>query len=73
MQCHQWLSRAEGNDAAHRIIGRDANRYAVTGDDLDAEAPHPAAQLSEHLVAGVTLHAIKTTGVHRYDGSLHID
>ena len=73
MQCHQKLSCAERDDAAHRIVGRDANRYAVTGDDLDAEAPHPAAQLSEHLMAGIALHAIQTTRVHSNYGSLHID
>ena len=73
MQCHQQLSCAERDDAAHRIVRRDANRYAVTGDDLDAEAPHPATQLSEHLMAGIALHAIQTTGVHRHHGSLHID
>ena len=73
MQCHQKLSCPECDDAAHRIVGRDANRYAVTGNNLDAEAPHPAAQLSEHLMAGIALHAIQTTGVHRHYGSLHID
>jgi len=73
MQCHQQLSCAERDDAADRIVGRDANRYAVTGDDLDAETPHPAAQLSEHFVAGIALDAIQTSRVHRYYSSLHID
>ena len=73
MQCHQLLSRAESNDAAHWIVGRDAHRHAVTGDNLDAKAPHPAAQLCEHLVAGIALHAIQTPGVHRHYGSLHVD
>jgi hypothetical protein len=73
MQCHQWLSCAEGNDAADGIVGRDANRHAVTGDNLDAEAPHPAAQLGEYLVAGITLHSIQAAGMYCHHRSLHVD
>jgi hypothetical protein len=75
MQSHQLvrLSRAEGNDAADRIVRRDANRHAVTGNDLDAETPHPAAQLGEHFMTGITLHSIQPAGMHRHYGSLHVD
>ena len=73
MQCHQKLSCAECDDAPHRIVGRDANRYAVTGNDLDTEAPHPAAQLSEDFMARIALHAIQAAGMHRNNRSLHIN
>ena len=69
----EQLSGAECDDAADRIVGRDAHRHAVTGDDLDAEAPHPAAQLGEHFVTRVALHAIESAAVHGDDGTLHID
>jgi hypothetical protein len=29
--------------------------------------------LGEHLVTGVTLHAVKAAAMHRHDGSLHVD
>jgi hypothetical protein len=77
MQSQQWLSIylscAEGDDAADRIVGRDANRHAVTGDDFDAEAPHPAAQLGEHFMTGITLDPIQPAGMHRHHRSLHVD
>ena len=53
------LTCAEGDDAADRIVGRDADGHAVAGHDLDAEAAHPAAQLRQHFVAGVALHAVQ--------------
>jgi hypothetical protein len=68
-----WLARAEGNDAPDRIVRRDADGHAISGDDLDAEAAHSAAELGEHLMSGVTLHAVKPAAVHRNDGALHID
>ena len=64
---------AEGDDAADGIVGRDANRYAIPGNHLDPEAAHPAAQLREHFVALVTLHAIQTAAVNGHDRTLHID
>ena len=69
----EQLSGAERDDAADRIVGRDAHRHAVTGDDLDAEAPHPAAQLGEHFVTRIALHAIESAGMHRHHCSLHVD
>lgn len=67
------LSGTEGNDAANGIVGGDANGHAITRHHLDAEAAHAAAQLSKHLVAGVTLHAIEPPGVNGYDRSLHVN
>ena len=43
------------------------------GNDLDAEAAHSAAELGEHFVAGVALHAVEPAAVNRHHGALHID
>ena len=43
------------------------------GNNLDAEAAHPAAELGEHFVAGVALHAVKPAAVDRHDGALHVN
>jgi hypothetical protein len=67
------LTCAERDDAADWIVGRHANRDAITGDDFDSEAAHAAAQLRQHFVAGVALHAVKTAGMNRDDGALHIN
>ena len=65
----------EINGTCHDLFGgvADADSDAVARDDLDSEAAHPAAQLCEHFVPGVTLHAVEPTGVNRYHGSLHIN
>ena len=55
------------------IVGRDADGDAVTRHDLDAEAAHPAAQLGEHFVAGVALHAVEATAVHGHHRALHVN
>ena len=68
-----WLARAEGNDAPDRIVGRNTHCDPIPGDDLDAEAAHAAAQLGEHFVAGVALHAVQPAAVHRDHGALHVD
>ena len=68
-----YLASAEGDDAADRIVGRNADGHAIAGHHLDSEAAHPAAQLRKHLVALVALHAIKTAAVDRHDGALHIN
>ena len=67
------LSSAEGDDAADRIVRRNADGYAVTRHDLDAKAAHAAAQLCEYLVALVALHAIEAAAVNRHDRALNID
>jgi hypothetical protein len=68
-----WLASAEGNDASHGIVGRDAYRDAISRDYLDPEAAHAAAQLGQDFVAGVALHAVKTAAVNRHDRALHVD
>lgn len=67
------LARAEGNDAPNGIVRRDADGHAISRNHLDTEAAHPAAQLSEHFVSGITLHAVETAAVNRHDGALHVD
>ena len=68
-----WLACAEGNDAPDRIVRRNADGHAISRDDLDAEAAHSAAELGQHFMAGVTLHAVKPSAMHGYDGALHVD
>ena len=68
-----WLACAEGDDAPDRIVRRHADGHAISRNDLDAEAAHAAAELGEHFVAGVALHAVKTATVNRHHGALHVD
>ena len=67
------LSGSEGDDAADRVIRRNANGDAVAWNNFDSEATHPAAQLRQHFMPGVTLHAVQPTRVNRNHGSLHIN
>jgi len=67
------LAGAERNDAPDRIVRRNANRHAIAWDHLDAEPAHPSAQLREHFVASVALHAVETAAVNRHYGALHVD
>ena len=68
-----WLASPEGDDAPDGIVRRHADGHAISGDDLDAEAAHAAAQLGQDLVAGVALHAVQPAAVDRYDGALHVN
>jgi hypothetical protein len=67
-----WLSCAEGDDSANRVIRGDADGDAVTRHNLDAETPHATAQLGQHLMARIALHSIQPAGMNGYDRSLHI-
>src|SRR5215203_2970820 len=62
------LTGAESNDAALRIVGRDADGDPVARHHLDAKSPHSSAQLRENFVSGVDLHAVESAAVHRDDG-----
>ncbi|HVQ17178.1 MAG TPA: hypothetical protein VMS40_26420 [Vicinamibacterales bacterium] len=66
------LSGAESDDAADRVVWGYADGDSVTWNDFDSEASHPAAQLRQHFMAGIALHAIQTARVNRNNGSLHI-
>jgi|SRR6185503_9145874 len=67
------LSGPEGDDAADRVIGRHTDRDAITRNDFDSEAAHTAAQLCEHFVARVALHAIEAAGMDGHDSALHVN
>ena len=68
-----WLACAEGDDAPNGIVRRYANGNAIARDYLDAEAAHSAAELGQHFVACIALHAVKTAAVDRNHGALHIN
>jgi len=67
------LARAEGDDPSDRVVRRDPYGYPVAGHDLDPEAAHSAAELSEHFVTSITLHTVETAAVHCHDRALHVD
>jgi len=67
------LASAEGDDAADRIVWGNAHGDSITRDDLDSEAAHPAAQLRQHFMPLVTLHAVKAAAMHRYHGALYVN
>jgi hypothetical protein len=73
IQTGVWLAGAECDDAPDRIVRRHANGYAIPWNYFDAEATHAAAQLGQHFVSGIALHAVKTSAVHGDDGALHVD
>jgi len=54
----EWLSGSEGDDSADRVVRRYADGDTVSWNDFDSEAPHPAAQLRQHFMPGVALHAV---------------
>ena len=64
---------AESDDAPDRVVGRDTYCHAVTRNNFDSEAAHAAAELCEHFMALIALHAVQTAAVDRYDRALHID
>ena len=68
-----WLARPEGDDAADGIVRRNADGHAIPGNHFDAEAAHSTAELGQHFVAGVALHAIETAAVDRHHRALHVD
>jgi hypothetical protein len=66
------LSCAEGNDPADRIVRGYADCHAISWNNFDSKAAHPATQLRQHFMAGVALHAVQTARVNRNYGSLHV-
>ena len=67
------LASAEGDDASDGVVGRDSHGDPITRNDLNTEAAHPAAQLGQHFVAGVHLHAIEAAAMHGDHGALDIN
>jgi hypothetical protein len=68
-----YLTRAECDDAADRVVWRDPDGHAVAWDDLDTETTHTAAQLCEHFVPCVALNPIETSAMDRHYCALHVD
>jgi flavin-dependent dehydrogenase len=68
-----WLARPEGDDASDGIVGGHPNGHAISRDNFDAEAAHTAAELGQHFVAGITLHAVQPATVNGHDGALHVN
>jgi NAD+ synthase (glutamine-hydrolysing) len=64
---------AEDDQAVGRIVGRDGDRHAITGNDADVVAAHAAADLGEELHAVVALHAVVSAGERLGDGPLDLD
>ena len=67
------LPGAEGDDAANRVVRRDAHGNPIARHDFDAEPPHAATELGQHLVTGIALHTVEPAAVHRDDGTLNIN
>jgi hypothetical protein len=55
------LSGSERNDAADRVVRGYTDCNAIAGNDFDSETPHPAAQLRQHFMPRVALHAVQPT------------
>ena len=70
-----WLCLActKRDDAPDRIVRRNADGHSIARDHFDTEAAHAAAQLGQHFVTCVTLHAIKPSAMHGHDCALHVD
>ena len=68
-----FLASTEGDDSADRVVGGNPDSHTIAWNHLDSEAAHPAAQLGEHLVALVALHAVQAAAVNRYHGTLHVN
>ena len=67
------LAGTEGDDAADGVVRGHANGDPIAGHDLDAKPSHPAAELGQHFVARIDLHAIETAAVDRHNGALNIN
>src|SRR4051812_20877651 len=70
---YPWLSGAERDDSANRIVGGNAHGDAVSRHHLDAEPAHPPAQLGKHFMSRIALHSVESATVHRHYRSLHVD
>ena len=66
------LAGAEGDDAADWIVRRHADGHAISRNNFDTKAAHAAAELGEHLVAGIALDPVEPTAVNGDHGSLHV-
>lgn len=69
---HVCLTGPERDDAADRVVWGNPHRDSVARDYLDTEAAHPAAQLGQHFVAGITLHTVEAAAMDRHHRALNV-
>ena len=67
------LASSEGDDAANRIVRRNADGHAIPGNHFDAKAAHSAAELGQDLVARIDLHPIQAAAMNGNHGALNIN
>ena len=58
---------------AMQVVRRNLDAYAVAGEDADAEPPHLARHVAEHLVTVVELHAEHRVRESFYDLPFELD
>ena len=68
-----WLACTERDDAPDRIVRGNSHGYPIAWNHFNSEAAHATAELGQHFVSGVTLHAVKPAAVNRHDRALHVD
>ena len=59
----------EGNEAVGRVVGRKADRHAITRDHANSESSHPAGQLSRYLMAVLERNLIAATAENFVDAT----
>src|SRR4029079_11559983 len=67
------LAVAVNDAAAAEVVGGDLDLHAISREDLDAEAPHLARGVAEHLVPGIELDLEHAVGERLDDLALHLD
>src|SRR5688572_28707702 len=67
------LLRAIRDESALQVVGGDAHRDAVAGDDADAVLAHLPVQAGQHLVVLTALHLVVAAGQHFRDDALQLD
>src|SRR6185503_7464017 len=67
------LAVAVDDAASAEIVGGDLDLHPIAREDLDAEAPHLARGVAEHLVPGIELDLEHAIGEGLDDLALHLD
>ena len=65
----RWAVGRDDGEAKTNVRGS----HPIARHHFYAEPPHAATQLGKHLVAGIALHTVEATAVHRDDGTLDVD
>jgi hypothetical protein len=67
------LSASESDEPPKWIVGRYTHGHPISRNHLDVETAHAAAELREHLVASIALHAVQPTAVNGHYRAWHVD